>query len=241
MLLVRILIFYVGYYLILLLWVLFMLGIAVWLPLRWRTGCCYVFYLSYEIWLKLCLNIRVHYEYASSLSPGENYIIMANHQTEWEAFALIAVRRPTVIVLKDELMRLPFFGWAVAILDPIVIQRDNLVESMRRIYIQGSQKLAQGYSLVIFPQGTRVAPPKLGKCNPSAARMALATGKSLVLIAHNSGEHIPQGLSAASGTINVKVSAPISPQGHTKDSLYRKAIEMMERMMEEVHQNGAAR
>ena len=232
----RCVVFYAGYYLLIILWALSMLLIALWFPVRRRTVFCSFFYILYENWLRLCLNIRVRYEYESTLPAIGNYIIVANHQTEWEAFALASLRRPTTVVLKEELMRIPLFGWATATLDPIFIQRKNLVESMRRIYIQGGKKLKQGYNLLVFPQGTRVPPPQTGRWNPSAVRMALATQTPLLFIAHNSGEHIPRGFSARAGTIRVRVSAPVNPQGWTRENLYREMTVRMGKMMKEVHE-----
>ena len=232
----RLLVFYAGYYLIILLWAVAMLSVSVWFPLQRRGFFCLVFYKFYELWLRLCLNIRIDYDYENALSRNENYIIIANHQTEWEAFALTCIRRPSITVLKDELMSMPFFGWAMALLHPIAIKRHNLVESMRRIHQQGGVRLRQGYNLVIFPQGTRVPPPQLGKFSSGPVKLALETGKSLLLIAHNSGQHIPKGFSGGiEGVIHIKTAPPISPLGHSKDSLYSQVIKTMERMMKEVH------
>ena len=232
----RLLLFYGGYYLIIALWVLAMLCISVWFPLRHRGFFCFIFYRLYEAWLGLCLNIRVDYDYESALSGNENYIVAANHQTEWEAFALTSIWRPSVTVLKEELMRLPFFGWSMALLHPIALRREHPVESIRKLHERGRAHLRQGYNLVIFPQGTRVPPPNLGRFSLGPVKMALETGKSLLLIAHNSGRHMPRGFSGGTaGVIYVKIAAPISPLGHTKDSLSRQLIGTMERMMTEVH------
>lgn len=232
----RLLIFYGGYYLILACWALSVLTIAIWIPLRRRIFFCLIFYRIYEAWLKLCLNIRIHYEYESPLPEDENYIIMANHQAEWEAFAFSCMRRPAITVLKRELMGLPLFGWAMAWFNPIVVDRTNSIKSMKRIYQQGKKYLNQGYNLVIFPQGGRIPPPHLEKFYPGSERLAFETGKSILLIAHNSGQSMPKYfVGGYAGTIYVKVAAPISPHNHNKSSLHRQIIDTMERMMKEVH------
>lgn len=212
------------------------LTIAIWLPLRRRIPFCFLFYKIYEGWLWLCLNIRVDYDYETSLPKDENYIIMANHQAEWEAFAFSCMRRPSITVLKKELMSLPLFGWAMAQFNPIVVDRDNAVKSMKKIYQQGKKYLNQGYNLVIFPQGGRIPPPHLEKFYPGSERLAFETGKSILLVAHNSGQNMPKYfVGGYAGTINVKVAAPISPRNHSRNSLHRQIVKTMERMMKEVH------
>ena len=240
MIAIRSMLFYPGYILIILLWTLSMVLISVWLPLKKRTYVCYFFYKCYEIWLLLCCNIRVSYHYESAIPAEKNYVIMANHQSSWEAFALTVLKIPSVTVLKEELIRLPLFGQALLLLKPIILQRSNLLQSMKRIYTQGVARLNEGYNLLIFPQGTRSAPNTAGfgidKFNPSAANISLLSGFPLLLVAHNSGELLPpHKFIMYPGTIKVIVGTPLNPQGHNKASFYELALAKMDKMMHQVH------
>ena len=206
----RRLLFFCGYILIFLMWSCVAIVSFPFVPLKRRTLLCYYAYKVFEFWLSLCAGIRVVYDYAADLPRDTNYIIVANHQSIWDAFAMTVLRLPSVTVLKEELVRIPLGGLALKTLHPIVLRRKNLVQSMRRIHTQGMAKLRQGYNLVIFPQGTRVPPPALGGFSPAAVRLALASGKAILPVAHNSGELLSSiGMLRRNGYLRVKVGPPM--------------------------------
>ena len=208
------------------------------MPLKKRTYVCYIFAKIYEIWLFLSCNIRVYYKYEAPLPQQENYVIMANHQSSWEAYAVTVLRRPSVTVLKEELIRIPFFGQALLTIKPIIVQRRNLVQSMKRIYTQGIERLNEGFNFVIFPQGTRYGPNNMGldKFNPSAVNLSFASGIPLLLVAHNSGHCLPpHRFIKYPGIINVLIGKPLNPHGHTKTSFYKLVMKDMARMLKQVH------
>ena len=96
-------------------------------------------------------------------------MILAKHQSTWETFFLSAYFEPLTQVLKRELLRVPFFGWAIMLLKPIAIDRDNPKAALRQVAKQGHERLEQGAWVLIFPEGTRV-PVGQPAGSPAAAR-----------------------------------------------------------------------
>lgn len=238
MLVIRSIIFYPFYLLIMLVWVINMLLIAPLIKVKYRTNICYFYAKVYEAWLLLCCNIRVAYQYETPLMPEQNYVMMANHESSWEAYSLTTLIRPSTTILKKELLGIPLFGWALALISPISLQRSNLIQSMRRIFLKGQEKLQQGYSVLIFPQGTRSRLPTIGKFNLSAINLAFNSGYPLLLIAHNSGESLPVGkFLKYPGKLNVLISEPIEPAKHDKDKFRQLALTKMNEMLSKVHNN----
>ena len=87
--------------------------------------------------------------------PGEPCIILAKHESAWETLAFQAIFPPQVWVVKRELLWIPFFGWGLAMLSPIAIDRKSGPRALRQTVEQGRERLRQGFFIVIFPEGTR--------------------------------------------------------------------------------------
>ena len=102
--------------------------------------------------------------------PREPCIILAKHQSAWETLAFQLIFPPQVWVLKRELLRVPFFGWGLAMLSPIAIDRSSRREALQQLIEQGRQRLDAGFCIVIFPEGTRIPPGQRGKYRPGGAR-----------------------------------------------------------------------
>ncbi|MDX1432014.1 MAG: lysophospholipid acyltransferase family protein, partial [Gammaproteobacteria bacterium] len=104
--------------------------------------------------------------------PAEPAIVLCKHQSAWETLALQRYFSPQVWVLKRELLRIPFFGWGLALLRPIAIDRGARRAAVEQILAQGEARLADGCWVVIFPEGTRVAPGERGRYRQGGARLA---------------------------------------------------------------------
>lgn len=120
--------------------------------------------------------------------PSGPAIILCKHQSAWETIAL----RPLFPcqqswVLKRELLDIPFFGWALRCYHPIAIDRGSPRQALKQVLGQGEASLNAGRWVVLFPEGTRVAPGQRGRYNSSGAKLAERTGVPVVPIAHNSG------------------------------------------------------
>lgn len=124
--------------------------------------------------------------------PHEPCVILAKHQSAWETLAFQVILPPHVWVLKRELLRIPFFGWGLAMLSPIAIDRSAGVRALRQTLEQGRERLESGFFIVIFPEGTRTAPGTKGTYHPGGAWLAVKTGVAAIPIAHNAGECWPR-------------------------------------------------
>jgi len=161
--------------------------------------------------------------------PREPCIILAKHQSAWETLAFQLIFPPQVWVLKKELLRVPFFGWGLAMLSPIAIDRSSRREALQQLIEQGRQRLQSGFSIVIFPEGTRIAPGRRGKYRPGGARLAVQTSTLVLPVAHNAG--LRWGRNAFlkhPGLITVSIGAPINPAGLDAEKLIARVEQWIE-------------
>ena len=121
--------------------------------------------------------------------PSNNTIVLSKHQSAWETIALRCILPPEQTwVLKQELMWIPIFGWALAAAQPIAIDRKSGRKAASQVIQQGRERLEQGRTVVIFPEGTRVAPGSRKKYGIGGALLAEKTGYPVLPVAHNAGE-----------------------------------------------------
>ena len=120
--------------------------------------------------------------------PAEPSVILSKHQSAWETVGLQEIFPPLVFVLKKELLLLPFFGWGLAAMKMISIDRKAGKDALRQVVEQGRGRLDAGYWVVIFPEGTRVAPGQKRRYKPGGAHLAVQTGRRVVPVAHDAGE-----------------------------------------------------
>lgn len=157
--------------------------------------------------------------------PPQPVLVLAKHQSAWETVALQEIFVPTVFVLKQELLRIPFFGWGLAALRMIAIDRSAGKEALRQMLEQGKDRLAKGIWVVVFPEGTRVPPGQQVRYKPGAAYLATKTGTPVLPVAHNAGEVWPKkALLIRPGTITVSIGPAIETQG-LKDAQVNGAVE----------------
>ena len=106
--------------------------------------------------------------------PARPSVILSKHQSAWETMAFQLIFPPQVHVLKRELLWIPFFGWGLALMSPIAIDRSRGMAALRAIARRGRERLAQGFWVVVFPEGTRVAPGASKDYHPGGAWLACA-------------------------------------------------------------------
>lgn len=146
--------------------------------------------------------------------PTRPSVILAKHQSAWETMAFQCIFPPVVWVLKRELLRIPFFGWGLAMTSPIAIDRGAGKEALKQVAEQGKARLAQGFWVVVFPEGTRVKPGVKGKYNIGGAFLAAHSGAPAVPVAHNAGEFWGKNAFLKyPGTITVSIGQPIPTEG----------------------------
>lgn len=157
--------------------------------------------------------------------PKTPSIILSKHQSTWETLAFQQIFPPQVWVLKSELLWLPFFGWGLAMTQPIAINRNDRKKAMDQIVEQGRDRLATGRCVVVFPEGTRVAVDEKRRYGIGGAVLAARTGYPVVPVAHNAGYFWPRrGFIKRPGTIRVVIGPTIISQGKTAEEI-RQLVE----------------
>lgn len=138
-------------------------------------------------WLKFTCGLDHHIEGWENI-PDTPTIVLSKHQSAWETLSLNLIFQPQVWVLKRELLRIPIFGWGLAMLEPIAIDRGARA-AVGQVLSQGRDRLKSGCWVVIFPEGTRVAPGTRARYHVGGARLAERTGYPVVPVAHNAGDY----------------------------------------------------
>jgi 1-acyl-sn-glycerol-3-phosphate acyltransferase len=140
------------------------------------------------------------------------HIVACKHSSTWETLFLSRLLPPLAYVAKKELLSLPFFGWAFALASPITIDRSAGENAMVQIAHQGRKRVAQGFWIVLYPEGTRIPVGKRVHYKSGAARLAVEMQVPILPIAHNAGWLWPKGvMGKRPGTITVSIGKPIAP------------------------------
>ena len=190
-----------------------------WSPLEWRFQIASHWGRLMVNWLRLTCGVDYQISGLEHLHGGA-VVILAKHQSTWETLALQGFARRPVWVAKRELLHLPFFGWALRCVRVIAIDRGAGKASVRSIVDQGRDRLSSGCSVVIFPEGTRVAPGDHRRYRMGGAVLAIETGFSVVPVAHNAGLFWGRRRFAkSSGTVQMRIGEPISASGKTAEEL----------------------
>lgn len=185
-------------------------------------------------WLKMTCRLDYRVEGREHIPPG-NAIVFCKHQSAWETLALQSIFPPQVWLLKRELLWVPFFGWGLAMLEPIAINRRAGRRAVQQLVSQGSIRLAEGRWVIIFPEGTRVSPGQTGRYGIGGAVLAATTGYPVVPVAHNAGEFWPRlGFIKHPGTITVVVGPVIETHGKDAETIKEEAKEWIERKSREI-------
>jgi 1-acyl-sn-glycerol-3-phosphate acyltransferase len=146
--------------------------------------------------------------------PTTSHVIMCKHSSTWETLALNLYFPPLSFVAKKELLKIPFFGWGFALSSPITIDRKAGRDAMEQIAEQGRARFAQGFWIVIYPEGTRIPAGTRVRYKTGGARLALALPAPVLPIAHNAGYLWPKGiLGKKPGTITMSIGKPIATAG----------------------------
>ncbi|AMR65210.1 lysophospholipid acyltransferase family protein [Aquipseudomonas alcaligenes] len=195
-------------------WCIFCVFIAPFLPFRARYRLVIQTWCRCATWLAKVV-AGIHYEVRGLENiPQQPCVILAKHQSTWETFFLSALFEPLSQVVKRELLYVPFFGWAMAMLKPIAIDRSNPKAALKQLAKQGDERIKQGAWVLIFPEGTRIPPGQIGKFSRGGAALAVNAGLPVLPIAHNAGEFWPkQGWAKYPGTIQVVIGPVMHAEG----------------------------
>ena len=148
------------------------------------------------------------------------YVVLCKHQSTWETIFTQIYFKPISTVLKKSLLRIPFFGWGLALLKPIAIDRSKPRDAIRIVQKEGLDRLKQNINVLIFPEGTRTKAGTTGNYARSGADIACAAGVPIVPVAHNAGYFWPvPGLLKNPGCVQLVIGKAIPTNGRNSKEL----------------------
>jgi len=191
------------------------------------------------IWgTRVFLRVQVRVRGLDNLPVGATTaaVLLSKHQSTLETLLIPTLMpRPLAFVFKRELLRIPFFGWSMARLNMIHIDRESRALAMKHVIEQGKQRLAQGTWVIMFPEGTRIARGQSGTYQTAGTRLAVESGAPVVPIAVSSGKCWPrQGFIKYPGVVEVSIGPAIASVGREPKELMREVQAWIETEMRRI-------
>lgn len=204
-------------------------------PLRYRYAVIMA-WTSMMVWmLKKVCHVDYHVRGLENIPQNRNGIILSKHQSTWETFFLPTLFHQSAIILKRELLWVPFFGWGLATIEPIAINRKDGTSAMDQIIAKGRKCLEAGRFILVFPEGTRITPGQVGKYRLGGARLATTTGYPIIPVAHNAGRFWPKrGFMKKPGVIQVVIGPLIETKDRTPEAVLEEAKQWIESTVLEI-------
>jgi 1-acyl-sn-glycerol-3-phosphate acyltransferase len=196
-------------------------------------------------WLRIAVNggtfflgIENRLTGVENLPTGEKSaaILLLKHQSTWETFCMPALMpHPLAYVFKKELLYVPFFGWAMARMDMIHIDRSQRAQAFNKVVEQGKRLMAQGTWVIMFPEGTRIPRGMKGIYKSGGTRLAIETGAPVIPIAVSSAKCWPRrAFLKKPGIVDISIGKPISSVGRKPDELMREVEAWIETEMRRI-------
>lgn len=153
--------------------------------------------------------------------PAKPLIVLGKHQSAWETFIYPAIfPKELCFVFKRELLYVPFFGWALASLKMIHINRGDREKARAAVSAQGKQVLKEGKWIAIFPEGTRTPRGSFKPYRKGGVRLAMSTNTDILPVAQNSGSIWPRkSFLKRPGLITLSIGPVISVAGKSEEQL----------------------
>ena len=172
--------------------------------------------------------------------PAQTCVVLSKHQSAWETIAFQVIFPPQVYVIKRELLWIPFFGWGLAMVSPIAIDRKAGPRAVKQMLLQGKDRLARGFWVIIYPEGTRMAPGKRGTYRTAGSAVAIHAEAPVVPVAHNAGRCWRRNAFLKyPGTVTVSIGRPIDSRGRKAEELTREVESWIESEMQRIdHAHG---
>lgn len=204
-------------------------------PLWWFA----VNWFRVVIWgTRVFLGVRVQVSGLEHLPLGQtgSAILLSKHQSALETLLLpTLISHPLAFVFKRELLRIPFFGWSMARLDMIHIDRESRAQALKQVVTQGKALLEQGVWIILFPEGTRIERGQQGTYQTAGTRLAVQAGAPVVPIAVSSGKCWPRkGFIKYPGVVQVSIGRPIASVGREPKELMREVEAWIEAEMRRI-------
>jgi 1-acyl-sn-glycerol-3-phosphate acyltransferase len=174
--------------------------------------------------------------------PAEACVVMLKHSSAYETIASLLICPWQCWVVKRELMWTPFFGWGLAALAPIAIDRGGGKAVVNQVVEQGKQRLESGCWVTIFPEGTRMPAGETRRYGVSGPLLAQAAGRLLVPIAHDAGHYWPRrGLRKRPGIVRFCIGTPVDPAGRDAREVNQQIQSWIEGKIAELRASAQAR
>ena len=204
-------------------------------PLWWFA----VNWFRVVIWgTRVFLGVRVEVSGLEHLPLGQttSAILLSKHQSALETLLLpTLISHPLAFVFKRELLRIPFFGWSMARLDMIHIDRESRAQALKQVVSQGKALLEQGVWIILFPEGTRIERGQQGTYQTAGTRLAVQAGAPVIPIAVASGKCWPRkGFIKYPGVVQVSIGRPIASVGREPKELMREVEAWIEAEMRRI-------
>lgn len=198
-------------------------------PLKTRLRIVRSFLASYIYVLKKVCLIDYKVEGLEHIPQERGGIILSKHQSTWETFFLPCIFHDPAVIIKRELLWVPFFGWGMAMTDPIAINRSRKNSAMQQIITEGKRCLDEGRWILVFPEGTRVPVGEVGHYKLGGARLAEATGYPVIPVAHNAGYFWPRRkFIKRPGTVHMVIGPLIESKGRKAEEILTLAKNWIE-------------
>ena len=235
MIALRSFLFYCGYIPITVVWGTLSVLVGWMLPFRQRYQFIVVCWTKLSLWwLRVTCRIRHAVVGQEHLGQGP-CVLLVKHQSTWEALFIQTLVSPQTTLIKKELLWIPFFGWAFALLRPIAIDRGRPHGALRQLIEQGCTRLEEGTWVTLFPEGTRMATGQRAPMQRGGAALASASGNPVIVVAHNAGRCWPaHSFKKHAGTIQVRISSPITSLGRNSKEINRLAEDWLHQTMREL-------
>ena len=170
-----------------------------------------------------------------NLPQGANdpAVLLVKHQSTWETFVMPALMpHPLAYVFKKELLRVPFFGWAMARMDMIHIDRGQRSQAFAKVVTQGKRLMGEGVWVIMFPEGTRIPRGQVGQYKTGGTRLAIEAGVPVIPIAVTSAKCWPtKAFIKKPGVVDISIGKPIASLGREPDELMQEVQAWIEAEM----------
>lgn len=173
--------------------------------------------------LALLCGVRYRVQGAENIPPRP-VVFLSRHESAWETIAYQVILPPQAFVLKKTLLHIPFFGWGLRQMSPIAIDRRRPLAAARQLRRQGAARLAAGFSVVVFPEGTRLAAGEQRRWHSGGAQLAKENAAAVLPVAVNSGACWGRNrFIKRRGCITVAIGEPIASEGLSAEEINARA------------------
>ena len=216
-------------------WALFLLLVSIFVrgnPVYWIAA---GWLRASVLGARYILGIRTRVTGMENLPLGETSpaILLVKHQSTFETLLMPALMpHPLAYVFKKELLHIPFFGWSMARMDMIHIDRSQSTRAFAKVVAQGKDLLARGIWIIMFPEGTRIPRGHKGVYKSGGTRLAVETGAPVIPIAVTSAKCWPRkAFIKRPGVVDVSIGKPIPSTGREPAELMREVEAWIESEM----------